>query len=167
MAALWVVHLARRTFLWCCGHRCAKGVSRTKQMHLQAGVLWVRGDSAISGNFAEVGREKSFFCGVLIGPKSSIPFTPLHESFEIHDAHRRSLCKKQQQQKTPRAQQYTSTLLIPCAHGKLNVQHHRIVCLRQTRHGLSEGNDVAEFPPSCQLAGKRCGTCIFWPYCFY
>ena len=35
-------------------------------------------------------------------------------------------CKKQhQQQKTPRAQQYTSSLLVPCAHGKLNVKHHR------------------------------------------
>ena len=41
-------------------------------------------------------------------------------------------CKKQQQQqqkkkkkKTPCAQQYTSSLLIPCAYGKLNVKHHR------------------------------------------
>ena len=32
-------------------------------------------------------------------------------------------CNKQEQ-KTPRAQQYTS-LLIPCAHGMLNVKHHR------------------------------------------
>ena len=38
-------------------------------------------------------------------------------------------CKKQQQQQqqqtTPRAQQYTSNLLIPCAPGKPNVKHHR------------------------------------------
>ena len=34
-------------------------------------------------------------------------------------------CKKQQQQQTPRAQQCTSSLLIPCAHGKLNVKHYR------------------------------------------
>ena len=34
-------------------------------------------------------------------------------------------CKKQQRQKTPRAQRYTSSLLIPCAHGRLNVKHHR------------------------------------------
>ena len=31
-------------------------------------------------------------------------------------------CKKKQQQKTPRAPQYTSSLVIPCAHGKLNVK---------------------------------------------
>ena len=34
-------------------------------------------------------------------------------------------CKKQQQQKTPRAQQYTLSLLISCAHAKLNVKYHR------------------------------------------
>ena len=33
--------------------------------------------------------------------------------------------KKQQQQKTPRAQQCTSSPLIPCAGGKPNVKHHR------------------------------------------
>ena len=32
---------------------------------------------------------------------------------------------QQHQQKTPRAQQYTSSLVIRCAHGKLNVKHHR------------------------------------------
>ena len=37
---------------------------------------------------------------------------------------------------------------------------------RQTRHGLTEGSGVAQFPPSCQLAGKQGGTCIFWPHCF-
>ena len=46
-----------------------------------------------------------------------------------HSPNRRSLsavcCKNQQQQKTPRAQQCTSSPLIPCAHGKLNVTHHR------------------------------------------
>ena len=35
----------------------------------------------------------------------------------------RCYCNKQQH-KTPRAQQYTS-LLVPCAHGKLNAKHYR------------------------------------------
>ena len=34
-------------------------------------------------------------------------------------------CKKQQQQKTPCAQQCTSSFLIPCADWKLNVKHNR------------------------------------------
>ena len=38
---------------------------------------------------------------------------------------------------------------------------------RQTRHGPSDGIGVAQSPPSCQLAGKQGGTCIFWPRCFY
>ena len=38
--------------------------------------------------------------------------------------HTAARCCNKQQQETPRAQQYTS-LLIPCAHGKLNVKHHR------------------------------------------
>ena len=62
---------------------------------------------------------------------------PLHIAciFESYAAHRTPpisvvCCQKQQQQqqKTPRAQQYsqcTSSLLIPCAHGKLDVKHHR------------------------------------------
>ena len=33
-------------------------------------------------------------------------------------------CCNKQQHKTPRAQQHTS-LLVPCAHGKLNVKHYR------------------------------------------
>ena len=51
-------------------------------------------------------------------------------NFERYGAHRTPplhavCCKKQQQQKTPRAQQRTSSVLILCAHGKLNVKHHR------------------------------------------
>ena len=38
--------------------------------------------------------------------------------------HTAALCCNKQQRKTPRAQQYTS-LLIPCAHGKLDVKHRR------------------------------------------
>ena len=33
--------------------------------------------------------------------------------------------QQQQQQKTPRAQQYTSNLLMSCAPGKLNAKHHQ------------------------------------------
>ena len=54
---------------------------------------------------------------------------PLHIAcnFENYAAHRTpplsSGCsKKQHKQKPPRAQQRTSSLLIPCAHGKLNVK---------------------------------------------
>ena len=56
---------------------------------------------------------------------------PLHcMNFESYAAHRTPplsavCCKKQQQQKTPRVQQCTSSLPIPCAHGKLNVKHLR------------------------------------------
>ena len=51
---------------------------------------------------------------------------PLHcMNFESYAAHRTPplsavCCKKQQQQKTPRVQQCTSSLLIPCAHGKMS-----------------------------------------------
>ena len=49
--------------------------------------------------------------------------------FERYAAHRKpplsALCCKKQQHRTPRAQQYTSSLLIPCADGKLIVKHHR------------------------------------------
>ena len=41
--------------------------------------------------------------------------------FVPHTAFR---CRNKQQHKTPRAQQHTS-LLVPCAHGKLNVKHYR------------------------------------------
>ena len=68
--------------------------------------------------------------GVLIGTKSSFCFRSVWCRFERYAAHRKPplfvfCCKLQQQQKTPRAQQYTSSLVIPCAHGKLNVKHHR------------------------------------------
>ena len=84
-----------------------------------------RGVAGFRAIFAAVGHEKSLFSGVLIGPKSLNRFTPLHEilKFMPHTAAR--CCNKHQQQKTPRAQQNTSSLLIPCAHGKLNVKPHR------------------------------------------
>ena len=66
------------------------------------------------------------FSGVLIGTKSLFCFRSTGCQFESYAAHRTpplsALCCKKQQQKTPRAQQYTSSLVIPCAHGKLNVK---------------------------------------------
>ena len=86
-----------------------------------------RWDFAISGNFAVVGREKSSFSGVLIAPKSLICFTPLHAILKFMPHAAAGCSKKQQQQKTPHAQQCPSSLLIPCAHGKLNVKHLSLI----------------------------------------
>ena len=66
------------------------------------------------GNFAVVGRRKSLFSGALIGPNSLLFFALIACSFEICAAHRRSLV----------LQQHTS-LLVPCAYGKLNVKLYR------------------------------------------
>ena len=92
------------------------GISRTKQMFFQAGVFRVR-------------RNFLVFCSdwheiVVLFPLHLMPV------FERCAAHRKPplfvlCCKKQQQQQTPRAQQYTSSFVTPCAHGKLNVKHHR------------------------------------------
>ena len=68
-------------------------------------------ESSGRGYFAVVGRQKSLFSGVVIGPKSLFCFTLIACNFEICAAHRH-------------AQRYTS-LLMPCAHEKLNVKHHR------------------------------------------
>ena len=69
------------------------------------------------------------FSGVLIGTKSLFCFRSGGCQFESYATHRTpplsDLCCKKQQQKTPRAQQYTSSLVISCAHGKLNIKHHR------------------------------------------
>ena len=48
--------------------------------------------------------------------------------------HTAACCCSKHQQKMPRAQQYTS-LLIPCAHRKLNVKHHRTTPKPETHHG--------------------------------
>ena len=64
------------------------------------------------------------FSGVLIGAKSLFCFAPLHVILKFMP-HTAACCFKQQQQKTPRAQENTLSPLIPCAHGKLNVKHHR------------------------------------------
>ena len=68
-------------------------------------------ESSGRGYFAVVGRQKSLFSGVVIGPKSLFCFTLIACNFEICAAHRH-------------AQRYTS-LLVPCAHGKPNVKHYR------------------------------------------
>ena len=80
---------------------------------------------------------EKFSC-VLIGTKS---FFCVHSSgcqFESYAAHRTpalsDVCCKKQQQKTPRAQQYPSSLVTPCAHGKLNVKHHRTPRNRRYTH---------------------------------
>ena len=67
--------------------------------------------------------EKSIFSGVLIGTVARC-------------------CKKQQQQKMPRTQQYTSSLLIPCAHGKLNVKHHRTRPKPESRERSCAGEKI-------------------------
>ena len=71
------------------------------------------------GNFAVVARQKSVFPGALIGPKSLFCFTLIACNFEMYAAR---CCNRASAEDTPRAQQHTS-LLIPCAHGKLNVKH--------------------------------------------
>ena len=86
--------------------------------------LWNYTRYAGRGNFVVVGLRKSLFSGAVIGPNSLFCFTPITCNCEICAAHRRSLPLQQQQPKTPRAQQYTS-LLVPCAHGKLNAKHYR------------------------------------------
>ena len=98
---------------------------------------WVRAEVSGRGNFAVVGRQKSLFFGALIGPKSLFCFTLNACNFEICAA--RSCNKKQQ--KTPHAQQYTS-LLLPCAHGKLNVKHYRTSPKPET-HVTSRGRSCA------------------------
>ena len=73
------------------------------------------------------------FFRVLIDTKSFFSFrSVLHVIKKVmtHTAHHTPplsavCCKQQQKHKTPRAQHCTSNLLIPCAHGKLNVKHHR------------------------------------------
>ena len=60
-----------------------------------------------------------------MGTKTLFCFASSHISLKFMPHTAVLCCKKQQQQKTPRAQQYTSRLVISCAHGKLNVKHHR------------------------------------------
>ena len=55
--------------------------------------------------------------------------------------HTAARCCSKQQQNTPRAQQYTS-LLMPCAHGKLNIKHHRTTPKPDT-HTTSRGRSCA------------------------
>ena len=70
------------------------------------------------------------FFRILIGTKSFLCFRSISCNFESYAAHCTPplfavCCKKQQQQKTPRAQQCLLSLLMPCTHGKLEVKHHR------------------------------------------
>ena len=86
------------------------------------------------GNFAVVGRQKSVFSGALIGPK--LLLLSLHVILKFLP-----LAAATNQQKTPRAQQYTS-LEILCAHGKLNVKHYRTTPKPET-HVTSRGRSCA------------------------
>ena len=69
-----------------------------------------------------MGHEKSLFSGILIGPRSLFCFFLIACNIDFLPQTAARCCNKQQQ-KTLRAQQYTS-LFIPCAHGKLIVKHH-------------------------------------------
>ena len=80
-------------------------------MHFEVGVFWMRRDLFVS-DWHEI---------VILFPLQCMQFCILCRTPHITAL----CCKQQQQQKTPRAQQCTSSLLIPCAHGKLNVKHHR------------------------------------------
>ena len=85
------------------------------------------------GNFAVVGRQKSLFVGALIGPK---PFFFLFSLPSLHVIFKFM----------PRAQQHTN-LLIPCAHGKLNVKHYRTIPKPEThitRRGRSRAGEKIE-----------------------
>ena len=62
------------------------------------------------GIFAVVGRETSLFSGLAIGPKSSLCFTLIACNFQFMP-HTAARCCNKQQQKTPRAKQYTSLAL--------------------------------------------------------
>ena len=85
--------------------------------------------------------------GVLTGPKSLFCFRSIGCQFERYAAHRKppfsALCCKKQQQKTPRAQQHTSSLLIPCVDGKLNIKHHRTTPKPEIHTSITAEKDEA------------------------
>ena len=114
----------------------------------------------IPGSFAVVGRQKSLFPGALISPNSLFCFARIACNFEICAAHRRPLlCCKKQQHKTPRAQQHTS-LLAPCAHGKLNVKLYRTTPKPETHitRQVVE-NEAALWRENRKLSTKK--TCMY------
>ena len=75
------------------------------------------------GNFAEWGAKNRYVLVFCLAQNRSFASLSLHVilNFVPHTAAR---CCNKQQQKTPRAQQYTS-LLIPCGYGKLDAKHHQ------------------------------------------
>ena len=82
-------------------------------------------------------RQKSLFPGALISPKSSFCFALIACTFQIYAAR----CCNTAAEDTPRAQQHTS-LLTPCAHGKLNVKHYRTTP-KPDKHITSRGRSCA------------------------
>ena len=94
--------------------------------------------SAAEGNFAVVGLDNPylvlfyFFCFTLI------------ECIFIFMPHTAARCCDKQQQKSPRAQQQYTSLLIPCAHGKLNgKQQHRTTPKPKTRITVVEEEAIS------------------------
>ena len=97
---------------------------------------------------------------VLIGTKSLCCSRSIGCRFERYAAHHKPplfalCCKKQQQQKMPRAHPYTSSLVIPCAHGKLNVKHHRTTPEPEIHGSITAENDEAALARKWYRAPKR------------
>ena len=86
------------------------------------------------------------FSGVLISTKWLFCFPSISCQIKRYAAHRKPplfalCCKKQQQQKTPRPQQSTSSLVIRCAHEKLNVKDHRTTPKPEIHTSITEEKD--------------------------
>ena len=137
VGAVWVAYWACQRYHHLCLSQQAisyivlRSISRTKEMLFQAGCFGC-------GEFSGCSEWHEF---VILFP------LPLCR-FERYAAHRKPplfalCCKKQQQQKTPRAQQYTSSLVIPCAHEKLNVKHHRTTPKPAIHTGITAEKDEA------------------------
>ena len=104
------------------------------------------------GDFALVRRSEWQIIGFLeLGMAQTRHFFSLllHAILKIVPHTAGHCCCNKQQHKTPRAQQYTS-LLMPCARGKLNVNRHRTTPKPETQHNTRQ---VVE--SNAALAGKR------------
>ena len=113
----------------------------------------------------------AIFSGVLIGTKSLFCFRSISCLFEHYAAHRKpplfALCCKKEQQQTPRAQQCTSSLVIPCAHGKLNVKHHRKTPRPEIHTSMTAEKDEAALARKLYRAPKRTQTAQQQQQCEY
>ena len=113
----------------------------------------------------------AIFSGVLIGTKSLFCFRSISCLFEHYAAHRKpplfALCCKKEQQQTPRAQQCTSSLVIPCAHGKLNVKHHRKTPRPEIHTSMTAEKDEAALARKLYRAPKRTQAAQLQQQCEY